>query len=94
MSPILHSICRQVSWRKASNNKVLTVGLVSFVDDIRMEVEHPPGSSQWNLVIRDLQLDDAGVYECQISSKIRHLRHHVTLLVKGESLGDFLLPTG
>ena len=57
---------------------------MSFVSDVRIEVEHPPGSSQWNLVIRDLQPEDAGVYECQISSKIRHLRHHVTLLVLGE----------
>ncbi|XP_070185144.1 zwei Ig domain protein zig-8-like [Littorina saxatilis] len=74
----------EVSWRKVSNEQVLTVGLVSFVDDPRLEVEHPPGSIQWNLVIRDLQPGDAGVYECQVSSKSRHLRHHVTLLVKEE----------
>ncbi|XP_076444187.1 zwei Ig domain protein zig-8-like [Babylonia areolata] len=75
---------KKVSWRKVSGGQILTVGLVSFVDDERIEVEHPPGSSQWNLVIRDLQAGDAGVYECQISSKIRHLRHHVTLLVQNE----------
>ena len=71
-----------------SSNKVLTVGLMSFVGDVRIEVEHPPGSSQWNLVIRDLRQDDAGVYECQISSRMRHAsRHHVTLLVKGATFG-------
>ncbi|KAL8622763.1 hypothetical protein ACOMHN_026884 [Nucella lapillus] len=74
---------RKVSWRKLPG-EILTVGLVSFVDDERIEVEHPPGSSQWNLVIRDLQPEDAGVFECQISSKIKHLRHHVTLLVQNE----------
>ncbi|KAK7496895.1 hypothetical protein BaRGS_00011875 [Batillaria attramentaria] len=74
----------QVVWRKASETIPLTVGLVPFVEDPRMEVEHPPGSSQWNLVIRNLRPEDAGVYECQVSSKVRHLRHHVTLLVKDE----------
>nr|KAG5706588.1 hypothetical protein BaRGS_028759 [Batillaria attramentaria] len=73
---------KKVVWRKASETIPLTVGLVPFVEDPRMEVEHPPGSSQWNLVIRNLRPEDAGVYECQVSSKVRHLRHHVTLLVK------------
>ena len=75
----------KVSWRKASADKVLTVGLMDFVNDPRMEVEHPPDSTQWNLVIRNLQREDAGVYECQVSSKIRHLRHYVTLLVQGKT---------
>ncbi|KAL8575191.1 hypothetical protein ACOMHN_042501 [Nucella lapillus] len=75
---------KSVSWRKVSSNKVLTVGSVSFSGNPRYEVEHPPGSSLWNLIIRDLRSSDAGVYECQISAKVRHLRHHVTLLVSDE----------
>ncbi|XP_025077204.1 uncharacterized protein LOC112553928 [Pomacea canaliculata] len=77
---------RQVIWRKASSTSPITVGTDSFVEDARIEAEHPPGSSQWNLVIRDLRPEDAGVYECQVSSKqFRYLRHHVTLLVSGKS---------
>ncbi|XP_025077801.1 zwei Ig domain protein zig-8-like [Pomacea canaliculata] len=44
-------------------------------------LEHDPGSQHWNLLIKRVRLQDAGVYECQVSSKLRHLRHHVLLEV-------------
>ncbi|XP_076465688.1 zwei Ig domain protein zig-8-like isoform X2 [Babylonia areolata] len=75
---------KSVSWRKMSDGQVLTVGFVSFLGNPRYGVEHPPGSTLWNLIIRDLKPSDAGVYECQVSAKVRHLRHHVTLLVREE----------
>ncbi len=72
----------QVLWRQARVQTPLTVGYMSFSEDPRLSVEHR--ATNWNLVIRDVQLKDAGVYECQISSKMRHLRHHVTLMVTGQ----------
>ncbi|KAK7116726.1 hypothetical protein V1264_002356 [Littorina saxatilis] len=43
--------------------------------------EHEPNSHYWNLLIHKVELRDAGVYECQVSSKLRHLRHHILLEV-------------
>ncbi|KAK7477675.1 hypothetical protein BaRGS_00031059 [Batillaria attramentaria] len=71
----------KIIWRRASDANPLTVGKESFLDDSRIMLEHEPKSSSWNLLIRDVRLDDAGVYECQVSSKLRHLRHHVLLEV-------------
>ncbi|GFN88565.1 hemicentin-1, partial [Plakobranchus ocellatus] len=73
---------KQVIWRKASDSNPLTVGLESFYNTNRIVVQHLPRASQWNLVIHDVRLTDSGVYECQVSSKLRHLRQHVLLTVK------------
>ena len=76
----------QVIWRRASDSNPLTVGRESFRNDNgRIMSEHEPGSDYWNLLIHQVQLGDAGVYECQVSSKLRHLRHHVLLEVHGQS---------
>ena len=76
----------QVIWRRASDSNPLTVGRESFRNDNgRIMSEHEPGSDYWNLLIHQVQLRDAGVYECQVSSKLRHLRHHVLLEVHGQS---------
>ncbi|ESP05604.1 hypothetical protein LOTGIDRAFT_102200 [Lottia gigantea] len=75
---------KKVVWRKGS--KLITVGSNTFVEDARIQIEHPARSNQWNLLIKQVQFKDAGVYECQISSKVRHLRYYVTLLVKGKNI--------
>ncbi|GFO36459.1 hemicentin-1 [Plakobranchus ocellatus] len=71
---------KNVIWRLASDPSPLTVGTMGFSEDPRLSVEHDERGN-WNLIIKDVTLKDAGVYECQVSSKIRHLRHHVTLMV-------------
>ncbi|XP_076465784.1 lachesin-like [Babylonia areolata] len=72
---------KKVIWRRASDSNPLTVGCESFREDNRIMSEHEPDSDYWNLLIHKVKLSDAGVYECQVSSKLRHLRHHVLLQV-------------
>jgi hypothetical protein len=75
----------QVIWRRASTSNPLTVGTESFTTSNRFMAEHLPETHHWNLVIKRVEIRDAGVYECQVSSKLRHLRTHVLLEVHGES---------
>ncbi|XP_076443954.1 roundabout homolog 1-like [Babylonia areolata] len=77
---------KKVIWRRASDSNPLTVGRESFHEDNRIMSEHEPHSNYWNLLIHRVQLRDAGVYECQVSSKLRHLRHHVLLQVHAISI--------
>ncbi|KAL8565201.1 hypothetical protein ACOMHN_001099 [Nucella lapillus] len=72
---------KKVIWRRASDSNPLTVGRESFREDSRIMSKHEPQSDFWNLLIHKVRLSDAGVYECQVSSKLRHLRHHVLLEV-------------
>ncbi len=74
----------QVIWRKATDSNPLTVGSEAFFNTDRIEVDHKPELNMWNLVIHRVKLTDAGVYECQVSSKLRHLRHNVLLTVRGQ----------
>ncbi|XP_046354797.1 lachesin-like [Haliotis rufescens] len=73
---------KKVSWRRASESSPLTVGTLTFIDDNRFSIRHPQGSSKWHLVIDKVNLEDAGIYECQVPSKVRHLRSHILLIVR------------
>ncbi|CAL1538604.1 unnamed protein product, partial [Lymnaea stagnalis] len=55
------------------------IGYNIFTEDPRVAVKHFNG--MWNLVIRDVQHKDSGLYECQISSVEKHLRNYVALHV-------------
>ncbi|XP_067665064.1 zwei Ig domain protein zig-8-like isoform X2 [Haliotis asinina] len=79
---------KKVTWRRASSPNPLTIGTMAFVEDERITVEHPPSTGEWNLMIKRVQIEDAGVYECQIASKARHLRKHVLLVVKEPKIPD------
>ncbi|CAG5134035.1 unnamed protein product, partial [Candidula unifasciata] len=81
-----------VIWRKASDPNPLTVGRESFHNNDRFQVEHETGEGTWNLVIHQARLSDAGVYECQVSSKLRHLRQHVLLTVKEKETNTTPMP--
>ncbi|KAK0070182.1 peroxidasin isoform X3, partial [Biomphalaria pfeifferi] len=72
---------RKVTWIKLSEDTPLTVGKETFQNTNRIFIEHEDNSPYWNLVISQVQLNDSGVYECQISSQYRHLRLHVLLTV-------------
>ncbi|KAL8580631.1 hypothetical protein ACOMHN_043447 [Nucella lapillus] len=82
----------RVIWRRASDSNPLTVGRESFHEDNRIMSEHELHSDYWNLVIRRVQLRDAGVYECQVSSKLRHLRHHVLLQIHEKEVVSTQMP--
>ncbi|XP_059158363.1 hemicentin-2-like isoform X3 [Physella acuta] len=73
---------RKVIWRKMTDPNPLTIGRNTFVVDGRINVEHTPMEANWHLIIKQVRLDDAGEYECQISSVDRNLRKPVHLTVK------------
>uniref|UniRef100_A0A0B6ZWH3 Ig-like domain-containing protein n=1 Tax=Arion vulgaris TaxID=1028688 RepID=A0A0B6ZWH3_9EUPU len=73
---------KKVIWRRKSDPNPLTIGRRTFVDDERISVEHVPLGPDWHLIIKQVRLDDDGVYECQISSTDRDLRRYVFLTVK------------
>ncbi|XP_041360435.1 junctional adhesion molecule B-like [Gigantopelta aegis] len=83
---------RTVVWRLASDPNPLTIGQLTYVGDKRFHMVHDPLSVEWNLHIRNVSLDDAGVYECQVSSRTRSIRKLVLLKVKDAPQEAILTP--
>ncbi|KAG5891200.1 hypothetical protein JTB14_012685 [Gonioctena quinquepunctata] len=59
-----------VSWirKKDSPPTILTVGVTPYIADQRFLVEHARHLQNWGLVIQHVRPEDAGLYECQVSS--------------------------
>ncbi|CAH1110826.1 unnamed protein product [Psylliodes chrysocephalus] len=60
----------KVSWirKKDEPPTILTVGVGTYIADDRFFVEHARHLQNWGLVIKHVRPEDAGVYECQIST--------------------------
>ncbi|XP_078315754.1 uncharacterized protein LOC111128045 isoform X2 [Crassostrea virginica] len=69
-----------VVWRRTSQPHPLSVGLDIYVPDDRYHVQHIPYRGSWNLMIKNVNVNDAGVYECQISAKERAGSRRLVLL--------------
>ncbi|XP_059172254.1 kin of IRRE-like protein 2 [Physella acuta] len=77
----IHNIgTRTVIWRRASDPNPLTIGGEVYVGATRYSAQSNPQENEWKLLIHDVRPSDAGVYECQISSR-KKLIHHVLLRV-------------
>lgn len=74
---------KQVVWKKVNDDFALTYGEMVFVSDPDFNIDHLPHREEWNLVISNVQLRHAGLYECQISTK-EDLRKYVQLNVLDE----------
>ncbi|WAR00202.1 LRIG1-like protein, partial [Mya arenaria] len=72
---------KTVIWRKQPYNVPITVGLAQFVEINRFKLNHVAHRDEWNLLIKNVQMFDAGTYECQISSMEKLLRRNITLHV-------------
>ncbi|XP_045195712.1 zwei Ig domain protein zig-8-like isoform X3 [Mercenaria mercenaria] len=72
---------KTVVWRRLDSSFPLTSGKMTVIDDKRLQVSHVVHKNQWDLMIKDVKLEDDGIYECQISSKDRTVRRLVTLHV-------------
>ncbi|XP_071167298.1 uncharacterized protein [Mytilus edulis] len=72
---------RFVYWRRTSESHPLIIGDFVYSPDQRHSIKRVARKNEWNLVIRDLQADDAGVYECAISTKEKDIRRLVILRV-------------
>ncbi|XP_059160624.1 zwei Ig domain protein zig-8-like [Physella acuta] len=60
-----------VVWRRVTGEKYLTVGKYVFTKDHRIKVEFSTKDNDvtsWDLYIRHVREDDAGIYECQMTS--------------------------
>ncbi|XP_070173155.1 zwei Ig domain protein zig-8-like [Littorina saxatilis] len=69
---VQHLGTKQVAWRRIDADDFLTIGEMTWIDDDKIAVEHTTlgkDSSIWNLIIDKVAPDDAGVYECQVTSK-------------------------
>jgi len=62
-----------VSWIRAEDVSVLSVGHLAFSSDKRISVVQVPrprlSASDWNLSIEGATLDDDGMYECQVNTE-------------------------
>merc|ERR1711872_538586 len=62
-----------VSWIRARDVSVLSVGHLAFSSDKRISVVQVPrprlSASDWNLSIKGATLEDDGMYECQVNTE-------------------------
>lgn len=66
---IVHNLGdKTVSWIRRRDFHVLTVGLETYTTDARFQAIHMERTNDWSLQIRYPQLNDAGLYECQVGS--------------------------
>lgn len=54
--------------KKDSPPTILTVGVSTYIADDRILIEHARHLQNWGLVIKHVKLEDAGLYECQVST--------------------------
>lgn len=72
---------KNVLWRRFEDSFPLTVGPMTVVSDDRLQVGHVDYKSQWDLMIKNVQPKDEGIYECQVASTDRTMRRLVYLTV-------------
>ncbi|KAK6624626.1 hypothetical protein RUM44_011485 [Polyplax serrata] len=58
----------KVSWIRREDYHLLTVGLTTYSSDKRFLVEHTRHLQSWGLQIKFVTVNDAGLYECQVST--------------------------
>ncbi|CAG5132324.1 unnamed protein product, partial [Candidula unifasciata] len=76
---------RTIVWRRASDPNPLTIGEDTYVNDRRFKVVHRKHSLEWNLHIQNVQPNDSGMYECQVSARRRNIRQNIMLTVEDEN---------
>lgn len=72
---------KTVVWRRLESSFPLTSGTMTVVADDRLQVGHVEYKNQWDLMIKNVQPDDEGVYECQVASRDKTIRKLVQLTV-------------
>jgi len=60
---------RKVSWIRKRDLHILTFGLMSYTYDARFSVIRSANGDTWTLRIRSVQVNNEGLYECQVSSE-------------------------
>jgi len=85
---VKHLSSHTVSWVRASDVSVLSVGHLAFSSDARIgvvQVSRPRlSASDWNLSIKNASTSDDGLYECQVNTEPK-INYKVFLKVKDPS---------
>ena len=82
----------QVTWIRHRDVHILTVGQYTYTTDQRFLARHNPATDEWTLVIKYVQERDAGIYECQIPSRILQ-SYPINLNIVGKYITEFVLGT-
>ncbi|KAK7573971.1 hypothetical protein V9T40_011162 [Parthenolecanium corni] len=80
LSIFMISNSTEVSWIRQKSLLILTSGLMTFAGDSRYQVDHSDDSNEWGLMLTNVHLNDAGVYECQINIEPK-LKRAIHLIV-------------
>ncbi|KAH3774769.1 hypothetical protein DPMN_176162 [Dreissena polymorpha] len=72
---------KTVVWRRQEKSFPLTSGTMTVVADERIQIGHVDFKNQWDLMIKNVQPEDEGVYECQVASTNKHIRRMISLTV-------------
>lgn len=59
----------QVSWVRQKDLHIISAGPYVYTTDERFQPKHKEDSEEWFLEIKYVQQEDAGTYECQISTE-------------------------
>ncbi|XP_064122180.1 lachesin-like [Macrobrachium nipponense] len=63
-----HLSDEMVTWLKRDDDQLLTVGQQVYAAEPRFTATHSHQNKAWELWVKDVQLSDAGQYECQITT--------------------------
>ncbi|CAG5119369.1 unnamed protein product, partial [Candidula unifasciata] len=66
-----------VAWRRIKDDKFLKIGTMTWAGDSNVSLNYSRYSSAvttWDLVIHQASPEDAGLYECQVTSRAGHIR--------------------
>ncbi|XP_052230707.1 lachesin-like [Dreissena polymorpha] len=72
---------KTVVWRRQENSFPLTSGTMTVVADDRIQIGHVDFKYQWDLMIKNVQPEDEGMYECQVASTNKNMRIMFSLTV-------------
>lgn len=60
---------KPISWLRVRDGHILTVDQTTFIADQRFQSIFTTNPERWSLQIKYVQLKDAGIYECQVSTE-------------------------
>lgn len=63
-----HLSDERVAWLKRDDDQLLTVGQEVYAAEKRFSVVHTDHAEAWELWVKDVELTDAGQYECQLTT--------------------------
>lgn len=62
---------------------------MTFAGDSRYQVDHSDDSNEWGLMLTNVHLNDAGVYECQINVEPKLKRAIHLIVTSGKILCSY-----